>query len=166
MTINCSTAMALMRTYFNYPIANNVKDAILTHLIKCERCRTVYMDYAKAIGMKFELMEEIEAVYNEYDSDSNKKDAKMDESDTTKSKRRTYHDMAKEKDVSSLMNIQCARDYFKETFEVKDSEMAQRASEFGWYVVEKMCKNIDKLEQLYNLSGDINSKDKDDSKKA
>lgn len=150
MKIECNTASALMRTYFNYPISSNVKDAILSHLIICPKCKKMYEDYAKAVGKKFELNEDIEKLLAQYDEEV---DDMSDNENVSKTKKRSYTDMAKEKDISSLMNIQSVREYFKEQYDVNDRAYAECIAKFGWYVTEKMCKTIDTLEKLYNLSG-------------
>lgn len=153
MEINCNLAACLMRTYFNANVTVSIRDAILTHLIKCDKCRKKYEDYAKAIGCKFELMEDIKKTYDEYDKSDKDNKTNMEEKPTVK--RRTYYEIAKDKDISSLMNIQSVRERFKEKCEADDAEYLKKLQDFGWYLAEEICKKIDILESLYNLSGEV-----------
>lgn len=156
MEINCNLAACLMRTYFNMNVTTSIRDAILTHLIKCEHCRKKYEEYAKAIGCKFELMEDIKKTYDEYDKTDEVDKTSMDEKPVVK--KRTYYEIAKDKDISSLMNIQSVRERFKERYETDDAEYLKKLQDFGWYLAEEACKRIDTLENLFELSGEVKDK--------
>lgn len=156
MEIDCRLAACLMRIFFNANITTSIKDSIVTHLIRCNSCRQKYEEYAKAIGTKFEIDEEIKKIYDEYDNIAKEESATMEskEKNSKVTKVRTYYDMAKEKDISSLMNVQSVRERFKEQYNANDIEYMKKLQEFGWYLAEEMCKRIDTLENLYKLSGE------------
>lgn len=155
MEIDCRLAASLMRIFFNANITTSIKDSIITHLIKCKSCRQKYEDYAKAIGQKFELDNEINKIYEEYDAIIDEESTNMDEKSTEVIKKKTYYEIAKEKDISSLMNVQSVRERFKEQYSVDDEDYMKRLQDFGWYLAEEMCKKIDVLENLYKLSGEV-----------
>lgn len=155
MEIDCRLAACLMRIFFNANITTSIKDSIITHLIKCKDCRQKYEDYAKAIGQKLELDTEIEKVYEEYNAIIDKESIKKEEKNTAVIKKKTYYEIAKEKDISSLMNVQSVRERFKESYSVNDEDYMKKLQDFGWYLAEEMCKKIDVLEILYNLSGEV-----------
>lgn len=153
-------AACLMRIFFNANITTSIKDSIITHLIKCKSCRQKYEDYAKAVGQKFELDSEIKKIYEEYDSMTKEENATMENNNNNNNtyevvKVRTYYDMARDKDISSLMNVQSVRERFKEQYSVDDEDYMKRLQDFGWYLAEEMCKKIDILENLYKLSGEV-----------
>ena len=161
MEIDCRMAACLMRIFFNKNITTAIKDSIITHLIKCDSCRQKYEEYARAIGQKFEINDEIKKVYDEYDSMTKEENATMEDNNNDNNntnevvKVRTYYDMARDKDISSLMNVQSVRERFKEQYSVDDADYMKKLQDFGWYLAEEMCKRIDTLENLFKLSGDL-----------
>ena len=135
----------LAGNFFKTAMSVELRDEIVTHLSKCEECRKVYVEYARAYGKKFDLDEEIKNVLDMYDEE--------EKITNEKKKGTSYLKAAKGKRISELMGVKSVRDFMineKDSVEQMGDDLD--ASGYGWYVIEKMCKDIDLLEKMYKLS--------------
>ena len=157
--MDCSTVKVLMRLYFNKKIPLDQKDEIISHIIACRKCRAEYKEYAKAIGVKFNVISEVQKIYAACEANNIEpsklydliKQGSIDERVVNRKDKYTH--AAREKNVEVLTQIKCVADFFREELSTEfDDESIKRASEFGWWKVEQMCKTVDSLEGLFKMS--------------
>lgn len=148
----CSTIQMLANVYFKNPdrLCTELKDEIITHIISCDSCRKTYQDYARAYGVKFNPDEEIEKIMKAYDNEEEKiRKARKEEAFP-------YFNAAKRKEYDKLLGVKSVRDYmiqgqYDET--IKNDRVQGKDYDFAWFIIRRLCKNVDDLEALYKLSG-------------
>lgn len=157
----CSTVETLMTCYFSGVVPLKQMDEIVSHLITCKKCKKKYKEYANKIGIKFNLIREVQKIYNlcevnemEAENIDNLINTGVIAPQIVDSKRK-WQQAAQEKDLVALANLKCVHDFFSEEFDVGSGtkEEAEAVANFGWYKVNEMCKTVDALNNLYKLSG-------------
>lgn len=159
MKLNCQLIQAFMRKYFSGDLSTSTKDAIISHIVKCKDCRKIYKDYAKAIGKKFNLIVEVHKIYLECQSKDidpehiNKLvDEKIISKDTLEKGKKSWHDMAKKRQLDAVMMAQSVRDFvLSENVTINEQCDFDVYNDYGWYMIKEKCKLIDKLEYIYQL---------------
>ncbi|MCM1324126.1 MAG: hypothetical protein NC218_08185 [Acetobacter sp.] len=157
--MDCSTVSTLMRCYFSGTIRLQDKDNIVSHLIVCKKCKKEYAAYAKKIGVKFNLIREVQKIYNacevsEMEAENiNRLVQEGVISDKIVEGKHKWTQAAREKDVATLSNVKCVNDFFKEEISYQNTTSEENIARFGWYKVEEMCKTVDALNNIYKLSG-------------
>lgn len=150
-----------MTCYFSGVVPIQQMEKIVSHLITCKKCKKKYKEYANKIGIKFNLIREIQKVYNlcevnEMDASNINEliEAGIVAPQIVKSKKK-WQQAAQERDITTLANLKCVSDFYNEVFNnASDTKEEEEAiAEFGWYKVTEMCKNVDTLNNLYKLSG-------------
>lgn len=160
--MNCSTIKTLVKGYFTPAMSVEIRDEIVSHLVVCDDCRKVYADYAKSIGLKFDINQEIMKVYNLYNMQKPElgisdimltdviSDGQLEE--IVKSRDTFYTRRAKKRDIEGVMNVRAVRDLTFEKICIGNDEV-EKFSDFAWYLVENICRKVDILNNLYELSG-------------
>lgn len=157
--MDCSTVMTLMRVYFSGAVGWVAKDEIVSHLILCKKCKKAYKEYAKKINVNFNLIREVQKIYNACEVEEVEPEhiKELVESGVISDKivegKHKWHQAAKEKDITTLANIKCVADFFSEDICYRDPELEDSIAKFGWYKVEEMCKTVDRLNSIFKLSG-------------
>lgn len=148
-----------MRCYFSGAIPLTQMDAIVSHLITCKKCKKKYKEYANKIGLKFNLIREVQKIYNlceVNEMDANNINELIDKGviapQIVESKKK-WQQVAQEKDIATLANLKCVADFFQEEFEFDTVPEKEAVAAFGWYKVAEMCKTVDTLNNLFKLSG-------------
>lgn len=149
-----------MTCYFSGVIPLEQMDEIISHLITCKKCKKKYWEYANKIGVKFNLIREVQKIYNlcevknmEANNINNLINSGVIARKIIGSNKK-WQQFAQEKDVAALSNLKCVADFFTEDFEVGDKqEFKEAVALFGWYKVKEMCRLVDLLEGIYKLSG-------------
>lgn len=160
--MNCSTIKTLVKGYFTPAMPLEIRDEIVSHLVVCKDCFKVYQEYAKSIGLKFDINKEIMKVYGMYALQ--KPEAKLSDIQLTdvvddgtleeviEARDTFYTRKAKQRDISAVMNVKSVRDLAIENVYVNDKDKS-KFSDFAWYLVENLCRQVDNLNNLYELSG-------------
>lgn len=146
-------------------MAVEIRDEIVAHLITCKKCLKVYQDYAREIGLSFNLNREIMRVYSEYsDKIPSRKLSNMEISKKIKDKKfldnlaelkkHYYTKKAVDRDLEGVLGVQSVRELANEKLFISDNgEIEDSFVEYTWYLVEKLCKKVDALNNIFRLSG-------------
>ncbi len=157
--INCNTCRALVSLFFSSGMTNTVRQAIISHLTKCNNCLDRYDTYEKAhkdtlpnIKVK-ELILELRSNLDDVDNSlsaleiisSSTFDSNTDKSHFNPTK---WYDAASNYDIEMLMNLKVFRDLIG-SYELGVQDKDLDYSEFYKYITQKMAKRIDMLEASY-----------------
>lgn len=152
--LTCNTVQMLVTGYFNNKLPLEVRDAIITHITKCKECEKMYRELGRAYGFNFNVDEEIKKILDEYDKRDEEKEGKSKGKKKVKESVHKWFNAAKKKDIATVMAVKAVRDFMiSEGRNVQDEQDILDTAEYGWYVIKKICKKVDKLENLYKLSG-------------
>ena len=154
--INCNTCLSLVSLFFSSGMSNTVRQAIVSHLVKCDRCLNWYDGYEKThkdttpdLKIK-ELILELRSNLDDANSlsdtleiiSSTTMDSNTDGNHFNPTK---WTDAALNYDIEMLMNLKVFRDlinsYGNDTID-KNLDF----SEFYKYITNKYAKRIDLLE--------------------
>lgn len=148
-----------MTSYFSGIVPLQQMDEIVSHLITCKECKKKYKEYAKRIGVKFNLIREVQKIYNlcevnemEANNINNLIEDGVIAPQIVNNKNK-WQQHANEKDLVALANVKCVADFFQEEICYGDKSEEENIAAFGWYKVREMCKMVDTLNNLYKLSG-------------
>lgn len=157
--INCNTCLALVSLFYSSRMSAVVREAIVCHLIKCDKCLQRYQDYEvnhpefKVVNIKTaikklrEELEDKESVNDSIDAvikvtSSYTVDSNEDSSHFNPTK---WQDAAASFDIETLMNLK----FFRDLINSYDYDKANRNldySDFYKYISKKITKRIDLLE--------------------
>lgn len=157
--INCNTCLALVSLFYSSSMSAIVREAIVCHLIKCNKCLQRYANYeanhpefkkvdvVAVIKKLREELEDKESVDDSIDSaieitSSYTIDSNEDSSHFNPTK---WQDAATNFDIEALMNLK----FFRDLINSYDYDKANRNldySDFYKYISRKITKRVDLLE--------------------
>lgn len=157
--INCSTCLALVSLFYSGAMSATVREAIIYHLLKCDKCLDKYESYEhnhpefKDVNVKSvikSLRKNLQVSKDFTDSlasgieimSSFTQDSNTDGIDFNPTK---WQDAASKFDIETLMNLKFFRDLIM-SYEYKKSIEDIDYSEFYKYMASKIGKRVDLLE--------------------
>lgn len=163
--MSCSTVRMLSCLYFKQDMSEPLRTSILLHLCECKECEDRYVLAAKAFGVKFNLKKELKKYNIDFvDDPTEGVEHKAEEypvevkAEVVEIFRSEYGKYAKAKRLDKLLEVYAVKEYFK----ANQKDNGDRAvDDFNWYMVEQICRKIDLLENLYNLSDQTKETRKD-----
>lgn len=162
--INCNTCAALVSLFYSSSMSATVREAIICHLVRCNKCLEKYANYENN-HKEFQKIKIKEAIQDIRDNDP---DIDIDnikiiatsnfdsDTDGTSFNPTRWSDAASRYDIEMLMNLKVFRDlinsYGNDTID-KNLDF----SEFYKYITNKYAKRIDLLELCLRKEIVINS---------
>ena len=176
--MECETVLKYKQSFFKRELNLEFRDNIISHLLRCKDCHDAYEEYAKSIGLVFDVVREAMKIYTEYDSEtipqssliiinnqnaSTQKIKEKVKKDSNKSNRNVmdrWTTAYKLNDYSELMNVKAVRDVLNSAKnDTLDEEQAECNREFTMYITKKICQKIDHLEKCLKLKESEGKKD-------
>lgn len=144
-------------------MSDELRTSILLHLCECEECEARYVLAAKAFGVKFNLKSELKKYHIDFVEDPTEGAEYKVENYPVEVEveipRSEYGKYAKAKKIDKLMEVYAVKEYFKAN--QKEAKDNKAMDEFNWYIIEQICRKVDLLENLYNLSNQTRETKKD-----
>lgn len=157
---SCSMVLSMKKIFFGTGVNVWVEDNIIRHLLTCKSCRDIYTQYAKEVGYKNFNLIKYAIRFAQQNKDLNLKTMEyLQETKDGKKGRvlsRMWTRAANDYDIDRLMNLKAFRDL---CFEY-NSPTGMDYSDFMKYVVLKIAKRVDHLEECLLKSDEVLSNEK------
>ena len=166
LNFSCNMVLSMKKIFFGTGLNVYVEDSVIAHLLQCRKCREIYTAYAKEIGYtKFNIIKyAIQFVeHNKNIKESKTRDFLSEAQDNKKTRilSRPWTRAANNFDISRLMNIKAFRDLSEEY----NSPTGMDYSDFMKYVILKIAKQIDHLEECLLKTTEIMEKESNERSK-
>lgn len=157
--INCNTCLALVSLFYSNAMSEAVREAIVYHLIKCDKCLSKYVDYESkheeyedvkiesVIHLLRKNLDDLDAICDDlstnikitssYSNDSNSSGEYFNPS--------KWQDAAATFDIEMLMNLKFFRDLIN-SYDYTKSYNDIDYSGFYKHISRKIAKRVDLLE--------------------
>lgn len=168
--INCNTCLALVSLFYSSAMSSAVREAIIYHLIKCDKCLARYVDYESkheeyknikikaVISLLRKNLEDLDVtcdnlLANIEITSSFSQDSNSDGSHFNPTK---WQDAAATFDIETLMNLKFFRDLIS-SYDYTKSYSDIDYSGFYKHISRKIAKRVDLLEVCFRKEYVTNS---------
>ena len=166
LSLSCSLTLSFKKIFFGTGVNKYVEDKILAHLFTCQKCREAYIKYAKEIGYKnFNLikyaMSFIESNPEFVESETREFINQTRGEKVIRILSKPWTRAANNFNITKLMNMKAFRDLANEY----DSPTGLDYSQFMKYVILRIAKHVDHLEECLLKEIETEKKNKNEKSK-